>query len=152
MSDLTISVQLLHPDARLPHRAHYDDAGADLMSVEECEIAPGERALVGTGIAIEVPRGYAAFVHPRSGLAAKQGLTVLNAPGTIDSGYRGEVKVIVHNTDPHATAHIGVGDRIAQLVIQEVALPRFTAADRLSDSERAAGGFGSTGIAGKDTN
>ncbi|SDZ85281.1 dUTP pyrophosphatase [Bowdeniella nasicola] len=145
MNELSIAVRKLDPNAQLPVRAHHDDAGADLISNEDCVIAPGGRALVGTGIAIEIPHGYAGFVHPRSGLAAREGLTVLNAPGTIDAGYRGEVKVILHNTDPDSSVTINVGDRIAQLVIQQVSLPRFEDAESLSSSAREAGGFGSTG-------
>lgn len=128
--------------------AHPGDAGADLYSVEEVVVAPGERALVKTGIAIQIPKGYVGLVHPRSGLAIKQGLTVVNAPGTIDAGYRGEIMVGLINLDKHAAAHIEVGMRIAQLVIQAVELAEFHEIEELETSERQTGGFGSTGVSG----
>jgi dUTP pyrophosphatase len=131
--------------ATIPTYAHPGDAGADLCSTEDIEIPPHGRAAVSTGVSIALPDGYAAFIHPRSGLAAKQGLTCLNAPGTIDAGYRGEIKVILHNTDSATTARIGKGDRIAQLVVQRVERARFVAAERLPGSHRADGGLGSTG-------
>lgn len=145
MSNPTIGVRLLHPAAQLPCYAHTSDAGADLCSVEQFTIAPGERALIPTGIALEIPEGYAGFVHPRSGLAVRAGVTVLNAPGTIDAGYRGQVMVALVNTDRSVPAVIGVGDRIAQLVIQQVAAARFVAVSELSETARDVGGFGSTG-------
>ena len=132
--------------ARL-HYAHAGDAGADLRAAEAFELKPFERALVPTGVAIALPAGYVALVHPRSGLAAKQGVTVLNAPGTVDAGYRGEIKVPLINLDPERTARFEVGDRIAQLVIQRYVEARFVPALTLPGSDRAERGFGSTGVA-----
>lgn len=129
------------------HYAHAGDAGADLMAAEAFDLKPFERALVPTGVMIALPNGYVGLIHPRSGLAAKQGVTVLNAPGTIDAGYRGEIKVPLINLDPERTAHFEVGDRIAQLVIQRYVEARFVPAERLPGSDRAERGFGSTGIA-----
>lgn len=143
--DLTVRVQRLDPDAPLPAYALPGDAGADLITTVDVVLAPGERAVLPTGIAIEVPDGYAGFVHPRSGLAAKVGLGLVNAPGTIDAGYRGEIKVIVINHDPVQQIKLHRGDRIAQLVIQRVARAEFVVADTLLDSARGAGGHGSTG-------
>lgn len=140
-----VLVQLLDADLQPPAYAHPGDAGADLLSRVEVTIGPGERATVPTGVAIALPDGYAAFVHPRSGLAAKHGLTVLNAPGTIDAGYRGEIQVILVNTDPAAPVTLHRGDRIAQLVVQQVAVARFVPAERLPGSVRGSGGIGSTG-------
>ena len=140
-----IAVQRLHADAVLPAYAHPGDAGADLCAVEPVTLAPGQRAAVPTGLAVAIPDGFAGFVHPRSGLALKHGVTVVNAPGTIDAGYRGEVKVLVVNLDPEQTVTLHAGDRIAQLVVQEVASARFDEADELPASARGAGGFGSTG-------
>lgn len=131
--------------ASTPEYAHRGDAGADLCSTEEVTLAPGQRALVGTGIRLALPLGLAAFVHPRSGLAVKHGITVLNAPGTIDAGYRGEVKVPLINLDPEETRTIAVGDRIAQLVIQPVIRAEFARVDSLDETGRGEGGFGSTG-------
>ena len=128
------------------HYAHAGDAGADLKASESFDLKPFERRLVPTGVAIALPAGYVALVHPRSGLAVKQGVTVLNAPGTIDAGYRGEIKVPLINLDPERTAHFEVGDRIAQLVIQRYAEARFVPATVLPGSDRAERGFGSTGI------
>ena len=121
-ADGAIDVQLvrLDPGVPLPGYALPGDAGADLTAAEDVELAPGERAIVGTGIAIALPDGYAGFVHPRSGLAAKHGITLVNAPGTIDAGYRGEIKVILLNTDPATAVSLRRGDRIAQLVVQRV--------------------------------
>jgi len=130
----------------LPVYAHPGDAGADLMASEAVHLAPGERALVGTGVRIALPEGYAAFVVPRSGLAAKHGITIVNAPGTIDAGYRGEIKVALLNTDPREAFDIAVGDRIAQLILMPVPRARFIPVDELPDSVRGGGGFGSTGI------
>ena len=145
-----VRVQRLDPDLALPEYAHPGDAGCDVVSAVDLELAPGERALVPTGIAIAVPDGYACFVHPRSGLAIRHGVTMLNAPGTIDSGYRGEVKVIVVNHDPTETFVIARGDRIAQLVFQPVMTATFVAADDLDADrdapQRGANGFGSTGM------
>lgn len=129
-----------------PSYAHADDAGADLRAAEAVEIAPGERALIGTGVSIALPEGYAAFVVPRSGLAAKHGITVLNTPGTVDAGYRGEVKVTLLNTDRERSFRVEPGDRIAQVILMPVSRAVFVPVDDLPDSERGAGGFGSTGV------
>jgi dUTP pyrophosphatase len=129
----------------LPARAHPGDAGVDLFAAAAVTLAPGERAVVPTGVAIALPDGYAAFVHPRSGLAARHGVTVVNAPGTVDAGYRGEIKVTLLNTDLRQPVEFRRGDRIAQLVIQRVARPVFHEVGSLPGSARAAGGFGSTG-------
>jgi dUTP pyrophosphatase len=129
----------------VPTYAHPGDAGADLVAAEAVRLAPGERALVGTGVRIALPDGYAAFVVPRSGLAAKHGITVLNAPGTVDAGYRGEIKVTLLNTDLDAAYDVAVGDRIAQLIVMPVPPVRFVPVDELPDSVRGSGGFGSTG-------
>lgn len=126
--------------------AHAGDAGADLMAAEAVTLQPFERALVPTGIAIAIPAGYVGLVHPRSGLAAQRGVTVLNAPGTIDAGYRGEIKVPLINLDPRHEVRFQVGDRIAQLVIQRYVEARFIGADHLPGSDRAERGFGSTGV------
>ena len=137
----------LDPDLPLPSYAHPGDAGVDLLSTVDVEVAPGERALVPTGIAIALPDGYAAFVHPRSGLAIRDGLTVANAPGTVDAGYRGEIKVGLVNLDRQNAVSVSRGDRIAQLVVQQVEKVKFHEVDTLPGSARAAGGFGSTGRA-----
>ena len=150
---LDVRIQVLHPLAVLPEYAHPGDAGCDIRSVEAVSIRPGERALVATGLAIAVPTGYVGLVHPRSGLAIKHGVTMVNAPGTIDAGYRGEVKVIVINHDLRETFEIAVGDRIAQLVFQAVATAGFRRVEDITDdADRAAGsdhrgerGFGSSG-------
>ncbi len=138
-------MQRLDPDLPLPAYAHPGDAGADLVTAVDVELAPGERALVPTGIALALPAGYAGFVHPRSGLAARHGVTVVNAPGTIDAGYRGEVRVNLLNTDPDHPVRLARGDRIAQLVVQRVERAAFRAVDALPGSARGAGGHGSTG-------
>lgn len=135
----------LDPRAVLPRRAHPGDAGLDLHAVEAAELAPGQRASIGTGLAVEVPAGQAALVLPRSGLAARHGITVVNAPGLIDSGYRGEVRVLLLNTDPRQTFAVASGDRIAQLVLVRVELPDPLEVPALDDSARGAGGFGSSG-------
>ncbi len=122
------------------------DAGADLRSTESVLLAPGERRLVGTGVSIALPEGFAAFVMPRSGLAAKHGVTVVNAPGTVDAGYRGEIKVALLNTDRSSAFQVESGDRIAQLVVMPVVRAEFVAVDELPESSRGAGGFGSTGV------
>jgi dUTP pyrophosphatase len=140
-----VLVQQLHEAAILPRYAHPGDAGADLTTVEAFTLAPGERRLVPTGIAIALPAGYAAFVHPRSGLAVKHGVTIVNAPGTVDAGYRGEIKVALANTDLKGSVSFEVGDRIAQLVIQPVSEAAFVNAERLPGSDRGEGGFGSSG-------
>jgi dUTP pyrophosphatase len=142
-----VAVQLLVLDEGIPAPAyaHPGDAGADLCSAEDFELLPGERRLVGTGIAIGLPDGYAAFVHPRSGLAARHGITLVNTPGTIDAGYRGEIKVCLINTDRRAAVRIARGDRIAQLVVQPVSRAWFVPVAELPSSERGSGGHGSTG-------
>jgi dUTP pyrophosphatase len=140
-----VPVRRLDPDLPLPAYAHHDDAGADLVSAIDIEIAPGERVVVPTGTAVALPEGYAGFVHPRSGLAARSGIGIVNAPGTIDAGYRGEIKVILINHDPATPVRLQRGDRIAQLVVQRVEQVEFLAAESLPDSERGEGGHGSTG-------
>ncbi|HVK30824.1 MAG TPA: dUTP diphosphatase [Nocardioides sp.] len=143
--DLEIAVQQLDPDLPLPAYAHPGDAGADLVSTVDLTLAPGERALVPTGIAIALPDGYVALVHPRSGLAARHGLSIVNTPGTVDAGYRGEIKVLLINHDPAEAIVLRRGDRIAQLVIQRYERAAFVAVDTLPDSIRGGGGYGSTG-------
>jgi dUTP pyrophosphatase len=140
-----LPVRRLDPDLPLPAYAHPGDAGADLCAAEEVVLPPGARATVGTGVALAVPDGYAAFVHPRSGLASRHGITVVNAPGTIDAGYRGEVKVVLLNTDREEPFTVHRGDRVAQLVVQPVARARFLEVAELPPSSRGAGGFGSSG-------
>ena len=135
----------LDPDLPLPAYAHPGDAGADLVTAVDVTLQPGERALVPTGIAMAVPEGYVALVHPRSGLAARHGLSIVNTPGTIDSGYRGEVKVLLVNHDPHEPIELRRGDRVAQLVIQRVERAGFVEVDRLPETARGSGGYGSTG-------
>jgi dUTP pyrophosphatase len=135
----------LDPGVPVPSYARPGDAGADLVTTSDVVIAPGERAVVGTGIAIALPDEYAAFVHPRSGLAARVGLSVVNTPGTIDSGYRGEIKICLVNHDLRDAVELRRGDRIAQLVVQRVEHAVFREVDELPDSERSAGGYGSTG-------
>jgi dUTP pyrophosphatase len=142
---LQVQVQRLDADVPLPAYALPGDAGADIVTAADITLAPGERAVLPTGIAIAVPDGYAAFVHPRSGLAARAGLGLVNAPGTIDSGYRGEVKVIVINHDSAQPLHLARGERVAQLVIQRVEHVQFVEVDALPASVRGAGGHGSTG-------
>jgi dUTP pyrophosphatase len=137
---------LLVSNGQQPEYAHPGDAGADLRSSEQLLIPPGERRTIGTGTAIALPEGYVGLVHPRSGLAAKHGITVLNAPGTVDAAYRGEIKVTLLNTDLKNSFQVNVGDRIAQLVIQTVEKARFIQVDRLPESHRGEGGFGSTGV------
>lgn len=141
----TVAVRRLHPDARLPLYATQGDAGADLTSVAQVTLAPGERALVPTGIALALPPGTVGLVHPRSGLAARHGITVVNAPGTIDSGYRGEVHVNLVNLDPRESFTVQVGDRIAQLIVQYYVQATFEVADSLPESDRGETGHGSTG-------
>ncbi|ETK32389.1 deoxyuridine 5'-triphosphate nucleotidohydrolase [Microbispora sp. ATCC PTA-5024] len=140
-----VLIHRLDPGLPLPSYAHPGDAGADLYAVEDVELLPGERVVVGTGVAIALPDGYAAFVHPRSGLAATFGVTLVNAPGTVDAGYRGEIQVTLLNTDTKNAARLRRGDRIAQLVIQRVERAAFYEVDRLPGSVRGANGFGSTG-------
>jgi dUTP pyrophosphatase len=140
-----LPVVLGHPDARLPARAHSDDAGLDLRSIEDVEIPPGERRRVRTGLRLAIPAGHAGLVLPRSGLALRAGLTLLNSPGLIDPGYRGDVDVIAHNTDLRVSVRIGVGDRIAQLVLVRLAELEPASVADLPPSVRDEGGFGSTG-------
>lgn len=140
-----ILIKRLDPGLPLPVRAHPGDAGADLFAAQDVELQPGQRAVVPTGIAIALPDGYAAFVHPRSGLAARHGVTLVNAPGTVDAGYRGEIRVTLLNTDAEHAVRLQRGDRIAQLVIQRVADPVFYEVETLPGSARGEGGFGSTG-------
>ena len=145
MTDVVIPIRLLDPDLPLPAYAHPGDAGADLVAAEDVELAPGARRAVRTGIAVAIPEGYVGLVHPRSGLAARLGVTVLNAPGTVDAGYRGEILVILVNHDPANPVKISRGDRIAQLVVQRVEHARFQVVDELDETARGAGGHGSTG-------
>ncbi len=142
MSDLPF--KRLHEHATLPVRAYAGDAGLDLAAAERVEIAPGARALVGTGLAVAIPEGHAGFVHPRSGLAAKHGISIINAPGLVDSGYRGELKIILLNTDREHTFVVEPGMRIAQLVVVPVATPQSVEVTELPDSERGEKGFGSS--------
>lgn len=143
---MEIALKKLVDHATVPSYARDGDAGADLVACEDVTLsAAGGRALVATGLAIALPDGVAAFVQPRSGLALRHGVTVLNSPGLIDSGYRGELKVLLVNTDPREDFEVTVGERIAQLVIQEVVSAEFTVVEELSDSARGEGGFGSTG-------
>ncbi|NUT43582.1 MAG: dUTP diphosphatase [Thermoactinospora sp.] len=142
---IEVLIQRLDPELPLPSYAHPGDAGADLHTAEDVELQPGERAIVRTGLSIALPDGYAAFVHPRSGLAAKHGITVVNAPGTIDAGYRGEIMVILLNTDAKEPVRLGRGDRIAQLVVQKVERVVFAEVEALPGSARGTGGHGSTG-------
>lgn len=140
----------LDPDLPAPAYAHPGDAGADLVSRVDVVLRPGERATVPTGTAIALPDGYAGFVHPRSGLAARHGVTVLNGPGTVDAGYRGEIRVTLVNTDPQQAVTVRRGDRIAQLVVQRVERVRFVPVEHLPGSARGSGGHGSTGGFGRD--
>ncbi|HEY7431769.1 MAG TPA: dUTP diphosphatase [Streptosporangiaceae bacterium] len=145
MDAVQVLIQRLDDGLPLPSQAHPGDAGVDLFAATDVRLAPGERALVPTGVAIALPDGYAAFVHPRSGLATRHGVTIVNAPGTVDAGYRGEIKVTLLNTDRSQPVAFGRGDRIAQLVIQRVARPVFHEVRSLPGSARGDGGFGSTG-------
>lgn len=140
-----LMVRRLRSDASIPARAHASDAGLDLHAAEPTRIPPGERASVGTGIAVEIPRGHAGLVLPRSGLAARHGVTLVNSPGLIDSGYRGEIRVLLLNTDRHESFEIAPGDRIAQLLITPVADAAPVESSDLTASARGAGGFGSSG-------
>ncbi|MDU0477852.1 dUTP diphosphatase [Staphylococcus chromogenes] len=143
---LTVQLRRLDPQLPMPKRAHRGDAGADLYSADDVTIAPGQRVLVGTGIAIALPLGTVGLIHPRSGLAAKQGLSIVNTPGTVDADYRGEIKVCLINLDPVQPITIHRGDRIAQLVVQKVELVEFEEVAELDETTRGAGGYGSTGI------
>jgi len=146
-----IAVQRLDPGVPLPAYAHPGDAGADLVTTVDVDLAPGERVLVPTGLSIALPDGFVALVHPRSGLAARHGLSIVNTPGTVDAGYRGEIKVLLINHDPREHIVLGRGDRIAQLVIQRCERAEFVDVDALPDSARGAGGYGSTGGFGNPT-
>jgi dUTP pyrophosphatase len=143
---IEVAVTRLRPDAALPSRAHEGDAGLDLTACERVELPPGERAVVATGVAIALPDGYAGFVQPRSGLAARHGVTIVNAPGLIDSGYRGEIRVVLLNTDRERTFVAEPGDRIAQLVVLAVPEVELVEVDELPASARGTAGFGSTGV------
>jgi dUTP pyrophosphatase len=145
MTAVEVLLVQLDPGLELPSYAHPGDAGADLRSREDFDLRPGERRLVGTGVAISLPSGYAAFVHPRSGLAARHGISIVNAPGTVDEGYRGEIKVCLINTDQTQPVSIARGDRIAQLVIQPVSTALFLTVTELPSSARGISGYGSTG-------
>ena len=143
--DLDIAVVRLDPDLPLPSYAHPGDAGADLHTTVDITLGPGERAMVPTGLSIALPDGYVALVHPRSGLAARHGLSIVNSPGTVDAGYRGEIKVMLINHDPTESVTLARGDRIAQLVVQKFERARFVEVGVLPDSVRGDGGYGSTG-------
>ncbi|MEU1017772.1 MULTISPECIES: dUTP diphosphatase [unclassified Streptomyces] len=142
---MNVLIRRVDPEVPLPSYARPGDAGADLCTTQSCELAPGERAVLPTGVSIALPEGYAAFVHPRSGLAARCGVALVNAPGTVDAGYRGEIKVIVVNLDPRESVRFERFDRIAQLVVQQIEKVRFQEVAELPASARAEGGFGSTG-------
>ncbi|MGJ9412510.1 dUTP diphosphatase [Aeromicrobium sp. CF4.19] len=144
---VAVEITRLDTGLPLPSYAHPGDAGADLHTVEDVTLDPGQRRLVRTGLAIALPPGLAAFVHPRSGLALRHGLSIVNAPGTIDAGYRGEIAVLLVNLDPQDAVTLSRGDRIAQLVVQRVEHVDFLEVDALPDSVRGAGGYGSTGVA-----
>lgn len=144
-ASVTIEVVRLDPELPLPAYAHPGDAGADLVTAVDVTLQPGERALVPTGVAIALPDGFVALVHPRSGLAARHGLSIVNTPGTIDAGYRGEIKVLLINHDPAEAIELRRGDRVAQLVVQRFERARFAEVRELPDSARGAGGYGSTG-------
>ena len=141
----TVQVRRLDPGVPLPAYAHPGDAGADLCCAVDVRLEPGERALVPTGISVALPDGFAAFVHPRSGLAARCGLSIVNTPGTIDAGYRGEVSVLLVNLDPREPVELSRGDRIAQLVVQRVERATFVEVAALDPTVRGDGGYGSTG-------
>ncbi len=142
---MTLRFARLSDDAREPTRAHHGDAGYDLYAVEPARLGPGERASVGTGVAVAIPDGWAGLVLPRSGLAARHGITLPNAPGLIDSGYRGEVRVLLLNTDPRESFEIAPGDRIAQLLLVRHEAPELVEVESLDETVRGTGGFGSSG-------
>lgn len=146
MDNVHVSIKILSRDAQIPHMAYNGDAGVDLRSVDRIVLEPQERAMVATGLAIALPEGYAGFVLPRSGLAAKHGISIVNAPGLIDSNYRGELKVILLNTDPDKSFTIEIGDRIAQLIVMPVPTINFEQVEELTESQRGESGFGSSGI------
>jgi dUTP pyrophosphatase len=142
---IEVAVRRLREEAVLPQQAYEGDAGLDLAACEHVQLAPGERAVVPTGIAVEIPQGYAGFVQPRSGLAARHGITIVNSPGLVDSGYRGEVLVVLLNTDREETFTVEPGMRIAQLVVQRVPRVELAEVESLAESERGARGHGSSG-------
>lgn len=144
-NDVQVLIQQLDADVPIPHYAKPGDAGVDLYAAQSVRLAPGERALVPTGIAIALPYGYVGLIHPRSGLSVRHGISMVNAPGTIDAAYRGEIKVNLINLDPNDAVTLDRGDRIAQLIIQEVAHAVFVPVEGLPGTERGTGGFGSTG-------
>lgn len=146
MKEIEIKIKRIDENAPLPAYAKRGDAGLDLRSTETVDLAPGQRMLISTGIALSIPEGYAGFVQPRSGLALNKGLAFVNTPGLIDSGYRGEIKVIALNTDKEESIHIERGDRVAQLVVQEVPVVKLVEVEQLDESERSATGFGSSGV------
>lgn len=139
------AIEVLISSGQVPAYAHPGDAGADLHAAEAALLGPGERATIGTGVSIALPNGYVAFVVPRSGLAARHGITIVNSPGTVDAGYRGEIRVTLLNTDMVEAYSVAVGDRIAQLIVQQVTRARFVQVERLPGSHRGESGFGSTG-------
>jgi dUTP pyrophosphatase len=143
---IELPIRRLRDDAVVPSRAYAGDAGLDLSACERVELGAGERAVVGTGLAVAIPEGYAGFVQPRSGLAAKHGITIVNTPGLVDSGYRGELKIILLNTDPHETFVVEQGMRIAQLVVLEVPGVDPVEVEELPDTERGVRGFGSSSV------
>jgi dUTP pyrophosphatase len=143
---IELPIRRLRDDAVVPSRAYAGDAGLDLAACERVELGPGERAAVGTGLAVAIPEGYAGFVQPRSGLAARHGITIVNAPGLVDAGYRGELKVVLLNTDPRESFFVEPGMRIAQLVVLPVPSVDPVEVDELPDSERGVRGFGSSAV------
>ncbi|KUH58329.1 deoxyuridine 5'-triphosphate nucleotidohydrolase [Tractidigestivibacter scatoligenes] len=145
-NNVTLPIKRLDPSVELPSYAYEGDAGLDLRSNEDVTLAPFERRLVGTGLAIAIPEGYAGFVQPRSGLALREGLSMANTPGLIDAHYRGELKVCAINLDSAKSIHIKRGERIAQLVIKQVPVVRLQEVDKLDETDRGAGGFGSSGV------
>lgn len=146
MSNISLPIKRLDPSVELPSYAYEGDAGLDLRANEDVDLAPFERKLISTGLAIAIPDGYAGFVQPRSGMALKRGLSMANTPGLIDAHYRGELKVCAVNLDANETIHIEKGERIAQLVIQEVPVVKLVEVDELDETDRGAGGFGSSGV------
>jgi dUTP pyrophosphatase len=143
---IELPIRRLRAEAVVPERAYHGDAGLDLAACERVELGPGERAVVGTGLAVAIPEGHAGFVQPRSGLADRHGISIVNSPGLIDSGYRGEIRVLMLNTDRSEAFEVAVGDRIAQLVIVRAEAIEFEEASGLDETARAAAGFGSTGV------
>ena len=146
VADIQIPFVQIHLDLPQPKYAHDSDAGADLVSAEDAVLKPGQRLAIATGLHVAIPMGYVGLVHPRSGLALKHGISMVNTPGTIDAGYRGEIKVILINHDSETEFKISRGDRIAQLVIQKVEKANFVQVENLEQSDRGSGGFGSTGV------